>query len=219
MYLLIRRENRSGSSHLRTHIGDGRTLRHFQCCRTRSHVLVYISKTAFDRNLPQHFENDFFGIHTRLQFSGQIDFDHTRHFQTHRNTCHRRCDIHSADTDAEHADRAAVRSVAVTSHTDFSRRSKSCHMNGMADSISRSGYVDAEFFCRRCQINMVVRCFVVDIEQIVIQIADAAFGADTVKADGFKGKIRHNRIDVMGQCLIHFDKNFFPRNQTSGYIV
>ena len=66
---------------------------------------------------------------------------------------------------------------------------------------------------------MVVRCFVVDIEQIVIQIADAAFGADTVKADGFKGKIRHNRIDVMGQCLIHFDKNFFPRNQTSGYIV
>ena len=110
-------------------------------------------------------------------------------------------------------------SMAVTAHADLTRCSESCYVNSVTDSVTRSGYMYTKSLCRRCQINMIIRCFMIHIEQIVIQIADTAFSTNPVKTDGFKCKISHNCIDVMSQCLIYFDKYLFSRHHTSGYIM
>ena len=62
---------------------------------------------------------------------------------------------------------------------------------------------------------MVIRCLVVYIQKVVIQVTYAALCADPVKTDGFKSQIGHNGVDIVCKCLIDFDKNFFPRNHAS----
>ena len=60
---------------------------------------------------------------------------------------------------------------------------------------------------------MVIRCLVVDLEQVVINIADGQFGPHPVQVQGFKSQIGHDRIDVVGQGLIHRHFDFLARHQ------
>ena len=147
MYLLVCRENRSGCAELCTHVCDGRSLWNLKFCCSRSYILVYVSKTALDRNTAKHLKDHFFCIYTRFQFSGQINLYDSRHFESHRNSCHGCCHVHSSDTDAQHSNGAAVWCMAVTTHADLARCAESCYMYGMADTVSRSGYMYAEFLC------------------------------------------------------------------------
>ena len=66
------------------------------------------------------------------------------------------------------------------------------------------------------EINVVVRRLVIQIQQVVVQIADAALGANPVQAHLLKGQIGHNRIDIMGQGLIHLQENVLPRDHVGG---
>ena len=53
--LRIRRENRGCRPHLSTHIGDRGSRRDLQSCCAWSYILIYISKSAFDRDELEHF--------------------------------------------------------------------------------------------------------------------------------------------------------------------
>ena len=89
----------------------------------------------------------------------------------------------------------------------------------MTDAVAGPGYIHSEPLRRGLEINMVIRRLVVHIQQVVIQIAHAAFRAHPVQADGLKGQISHNRIDVVSQGLVHPDKHFLPRNHVAGDVV
>ena len=62
---------------------------------------------------------------------------------------------------------------------------------------------------------MVIRCFVIYIQKVVIQITYAALCADPVKTDGFKSQIGHNGVDIVCKCLIDFDEYLFSRYHAS----
>ena len=93
----------------------------------------------------------------------QVYFDDLRHFQTHRNTGHCRCHVHTTHADAQHADGTTVRCVAVTTHAQLARNTKSRYMYRMADSVARSGNMHTITLCHRLQINVVIRRLVIQI--------------------------------------------------------
>ena len=59
---------------------------------------------------------------------------------------------------------------------------------------------------------MVVRRLIIQVQQVVVQIANAALGPDPVQPHLLESQIGHNRIDIMGQGLIHLQENVLPRN-------
>ena len=68
----------------------------------------------------------------------QHDIYHTGHLQAHGYTGHSRRYIHTSHTDTEHADRSAVRCMAVAAHTDLTGSTEARHMNRMTDPVARS---------------------------------------------------------------------------------
>ena len=94
--------------------------------------------------------------------------DDSWHFQSHWHASHCCCNVHAANTDAEHSDGTAMWCVAVTTHADLSRCSETCYVDSVADTVSRSGYMNSETFGCRLKIDVVVRCFEVYIEKIVV---------------------------------------------------
>ena len=59
---------------------------------------------------------------------------------------------------------------------------------------------------------MVIRRLIIQIKQVVIQIAYAGLYLRPVKSNGLKCQVCHNCIDIMGKCLIYLQKNFLPKN-------
>ena len=147
--LLICREDRGRRPHLCTHVCDRHTLGNFKSFCTRSYILVHISETALDRYTAKHLKNNFLGVYTRTKFSGQIYLDDSRHFQSHRDTGHCCRDVHTTNTDTQHANCTAVRSMAVTTHRKLARCAETGYLNGMAYSVTRTGNMYTKTLCCR----------------------------------------------------------------------
>lgn len=122
-------------------------------------------------------------------------------------------------TDAEHSDGSAVGRVAVATHADLARHAKAGRMHCMADAVARPRDPHAALPRSRLQIDVVVRRFMVDVEQVVVQVAHTALRAHPGQADGLKGQIGHHRVDIVGQGLVYPEKNFFPGRQTALHIM
>ena len=210
-HLPVRRENRRSGPHLRTHVRDRRALRHLQRFNSWPCVLIDAAETALDALAAQHLEDNLFCVDAGLQPSREKNFDYPGHCQTHRQAGHRGRHVHAADADAEHPERPAVRRVAVPAHAKRPRLAEARHVHGVADAVAGAREIDAVFTRRGLQINVVVRRHVVHVEQIVVEIADAALGAHAFKPDGLKGQIGHNGVDVVCQSLVHRDKQLFTR--------
>ena len=58
--------------------------------------------------------------------------------------------------------------MAVTSHAQLARNTKARYMNRMTDAVARSGNMYAIAFCHRLQVNVVIRSFVIQIQQVVV---------------------------------------------------
>ena len=99
--------------------------------------------------------------------------------------------------------------VAVAAHADLARNAKACHMNGMANAVARARNIHAVLAGHRLQINVIIGGHIVHIQQVVVQIAYAALGAHARQANGFKGKVGHHSVDVVGQGLVNLNENFF----------
>ena len=168
LHLLVRRENGRRSPHLGTHICDGGALGDLQSCRTRAYILVDFAETALDALTAEHLEDDLLGVDAGFKLTGEVDFDYFGHFEAHRDTGHRGGHVHAADADAEHADRAAVRCVAVAAHADLAGDAEAGDMHGVADAVAGAGDVDAVLFGCALQVNMIVRGHIVDVEEIVV---------------------------------------------------
>ena len=66
---------------------------------------------------------------------------------------------------------------------------------------------------------MIVRRLVIHIEQVVIQVADAALCPHAVQTDRLEREIRHNRVDIVRQRLVDIKKNFLSGNHASRYVM
>ena len=97
--------------------------------------------------------------------------------------------------------------VAVAAHADFTGCAEAGDLHGVADAVAGAGNPDTKLFGGRLQINVVIRGLVVDVQQVVIQIADAALGAHAGQTDGLERQVGHDRVDVVGQRLIDLDKD------------
>ena len=166
----IRREDRGGGTHLRTHVRDGETLRYRQRLYTLANVLEDLPETALDGDAAKHLEDDFLCVHTGLQPAREVHLNNLRHRKTHRNACHRGRDIHTADADGQHADRPTGRGMAVTTHQKLTRDRETGGLHHVADTVSRSRYIYAGLLCDGPKIVMIVRRLEIDIQQIMIQI-------------------------------------------------
>ena len=58
--------------------------------------------------------------------------------------------------------------MAVAAHTQLARNTKARYVNRMADTVARSGNMYAIAFCHRLQVNVVIRSFVIQIQQVVV---------------------------------------------------
>ena len=195
---IICRENRTGRTKLCPHIGNRYSVLYLQLQCTRTCVFINFSQSAFHRIAAQHFQNHILGTAPRLQLSNEIYTNNLRHFQPHRHPRHSCCNIHSTYTNTHHSNGTAVRRVAVATHRQLSGSAKPCNMYSMTDAISRSGYINSVFFCNRLQINMIIRCFIIQVQQIVIQVTHACFYLCPIQANLLKGQIRHNCVNIMG---------------------
>ena len=83
----------------------------------------------------------------------------------------------------------------------------------MADAVAGLGQHQAVTLGDGLQVDMVVRGLVVDLQQIVVNVADGQLGADPVQVQGLKGQVGHDRIDIVGQGLIHRQFDFITRHQ------
>ena len=218
-HLLIRGEDGGRCAQLCTHVRDGGTLGYLQRRRAGTGVLIHIAKTTLDGDAAQHFQNDFLCVDAGAQRAGQAHIDDAGHLQAHGHTGHSRGDVHAADADAEHTDGTAVRGVAVTAHADFARCAEAGDLHGVADAVAGAGDPDTKLFGGRLQINVVVRGLVVDVEQVVVKVTDAALGTHAGQADGFERQIGHDRVDVVGQRLIDLDKDLLTGGHAALDIV
>ena len=205
--LLIRRENGGGRAHLSAHVGNSRALVHRQGGGSRAHILKDLAQSALDAHPAQHLQNHFLGVAAWLQVAGQVYFNNLRHFKTHGGGY-----VHAAHADAQHADGAAVGRVAVAAHAQLAGRAEAGHLDGVADAVAGPGHVNPVALGHGLQVNVVVRRLVVQIQQVVVQVADAGLHLGSVQADGLEGQIGHHRVDVMGQGLVHFQEDLLPRD-------
>ena len=84
-------------------------------------------------------------------------------------------------------------------------------MNGVHDAVPRPRQPNAVVLRQGLQENVVVRRLAIHVEQIVIQIANGHLGLDPRNADAFKSEVRHNRVDIVRQRLVHLQRNIRAR--------
>ena len=64
--------------------------------------------------------------------------------------------------------------------------------------------------------GVVIGSLVVEIQQVVIQIADGGFHSGALDTQSFHSQIGHDRIDVVGQGLVNLQGDFLAGNQLRG---
>ena len=202
----IRRKDRGGGTHLRTHVRDGETLRYRQRLYTIADVLEDLSETALDGDTAKHLEDDFLCVHTGLQPAREVHLDNLRHRKTHRNACHRGRDVHATDTDRQHADGTTRWGMAVTTHQKLTLDRETGGLYHVADTVSRSRYIYAGLLCDGPKIVMIVRRLEIDIQQIMIQIRYRGLHLRR-NAQLLEAEIGHDRIDIVRERLIDLDKH------------
>ena len=216
-YLCVRREYGSGSAHFRAHIGNGQPFRDGQGFHPFSHIFIDFAHAAFHRVPAEHLKDNILGSRSRLEMALQFHFHHFGHFQHIRESGQSHSDIHAAHADSQHAQGTAARRMAVAAQKQSPRFAEAAALQGMADPVSCLGKDQPVFLGNGLQIDMVIRCFVVDLQQIMIDVADGQFGPDPFQVQCLKSQIGHNGVDVMRQGLIHCHLDFFSRHQTGRF--
>lgn len=79
--------------------------------------------------------------------------------------------IHPTYTDGKHAHGTAAWRMAVAAQKKQARFGKTAAVQGVADAIARFGKDKAVFFSKGLEINMVVRRLVIDLQQVMVNVA------------------------------------------------
>ena len=147
----------------------------------------------------------------------QFHLHHFRHFHYIGESGQGHGNIHAAHPNGQHAQGTAAGGMAVAAQEQSPRLAKPAALQSMADAVPGFGQDQTVFLSNGLQVNMVIRSFVVDLQQVVVNVADGQFGPYPVQVQGFKSQISHNRIDVVGQGLIHRHFDFLARHQISRF--
>ena len=208
---LVCREDGTGCAQLCAHVGDGGTLGNFHRLNARADVLVDTAQTALDRVAAEHLEDDILAGAARTELAGQIDPDDLRHFQTDGQTGHCGRAIHTAAADGQHTDGTAGGGVTVGAEAGLARDAEPRILDAVHDAVARTREVDAVLLGNGGQEDVVIRGVGVDIQQVVVEVADRNFGADPFDAHALECQIAHDGVDVVGQGLVEFQINLIAR--------
>jgi len=92
--------------------------------------------------------------------------------------------------------------VAVRTDQRFAGHAEALHVHGMADPIAGTAIPDAEFFTRAQQKKMVVGIFVIELQQIMIDILRGQFCPHPRHLHGFESQHDQCAGRILGQGLI-----------------
>ena len=203
--LLVGGEDGGGGAHFRAHIGDGHPLPHFQRGGAGAHVLECLAQTALDTQAAEHLQDHFLAVDTGPELTREVDPDHLGNLDGHGQARHGGGHVHAAHTDAQHTDGTAVGGVAVAAHAQLAGGTEPGHMDRVHDAVAGPGHMDTQPLCYGLEVNVVIGGLVVQVQQIVVQIADGGFHPGTLQSQSLHRQIGHHRVDVMGQGLVHPD--------------
>ena len=112
--------------------------------------------------------------------------------------------VHSARAHGEHTDAAACGCVAVGADKGLAGNSEPLKMNLMANSVARTGIINAVLFCDRTDKAVVVGIFKTGLQGVVVNISDRALGFYSRDSHGLKFKVCHGSGCVLCEGLVDF---------------
>ena len=157
--------------HFSAHIGDGHAFRYGKGFCPVTYIFEELSRAALDGNAAQHFKDDILCRYSGTQMARQVHLDNLRHLQDIRKAGKSGGNIHPTYTDGKHAHGTAAWRMAVAAQKKQARFGKTAAVQGVADAIARFGKDKAVFFSKGLEINMVVRRLVIDLQQVMVNVA------------------------------------------------
>ena len=103
--------------------------------------------------------------------------------------------------------------MAVAAQKQGTRFAEAAALEGMADAVAGFGQDQSVFLGNGLQVDVVIRSLVVNLQQIVIDVAHGQFRPYPVQIQSFKSQVGHHRIDIVGQGLIHRHLDFLSGDQ------
>ena len=187
----------------------------------RAGVLQHTAGPTFYREAPGNSQRQVLGPNAGFKTPGQAHVHHPGHFQVKGLPGHSRCNVDSPRSQSQHPKSAAGGRVAVRAQKRSSGQGEPPAVNQVTDAVSGPGHADSILFTHGDQIGVVVGVPVVQIDHVVVQIADRALGPDLWNAEGFKGNISQHPQSILGQGLVDAQGDLIsllrlPLNQVGG---
>ena len=204
---IVRRENGGCCAQFCTHVGDGSTFRNRQGLDTLAAILDDLANAALYGHPAQHFQNDILCSHPRRKLAGQFYLDNLRAGDVVRTAAHCHCNIQTAGTHGDHTDTAACGGMAVRADQGLARHAKALQMHLMADTIARTGEIDAVLLGNAADETVVICVFETALQGVVIDIGNAALRAYTGNSHCLKFQICHCAGGILCQCLVDADSD------------
>ena len=202
---LVGGEDGASSAQLCAHVGDGGALGHLHGGDAGADVLVHTAQTALDRVAAEHFEDDVLAGTAGPQLAGQGDANDLGHLEADGQARHGGSTVHAAAADGQHTDGAAGGGVAVGAEARFARDAEAGILHAVHDAVAGAGKVDAVLLGDGSQEDVVIGGVGVDIQQVVVEVADRHLGAHPLDAHAFQSQIAHDGVDVVGEGLVELD--------------
>lgn len=172
---------------------------------TRPVVLDDLTDATLHVVTPQHFQDDVLRADPVGQRTAEPYAENFRHFEIERFAGHGESHVESAGAEGQHAQRSGGRRMGVGTDERLAGFAESFLMHGMADAVARSRIPHAEFFAGRLQEDVIVRVFVVRLQEIVIDVLHGTFRSHALDAHGFEFEHHERTGGVLRQGLVDAD--------------
>ncbi len=158
---------------------------------------------------PQHLQNHVLGTDPVRQSTREAHTEDAGHLQGKGMAGHGHRNLQAARPHCEHAQCSSRRSVTVRAQQGLPGGSKSLLVYRVADSVARSAEPEPVFSCRAQQKAVVIRVFVVFLEEVVVHVLNRTLGLDTCHAHGFEFEHDQRAGCVLGEGLIDLQRDLF----------
>ncbi len=167
---IVRREHRSGVSHLLPHVRDHMAVHRGQPFQARPIVLDDVPGTALHSVAAKHFQDDILGTHPIRQFPGQLHAHDLRHVEIERFSTHGYGHSQTASPHCQHSQGTGSAGMAVGAKKGLARFSKAFHVHRMADAGPGRAEPQAEPLTGTTQEQVIIGVAVVSLQQVVVNV-------------------------------------------------
>ena len=145
-----------------------------------------------------------------------MDTDNLRHCQCEWRTGHSAGYIKATGSDCQHSKTAPCRCMGVGTQKCLSRKAEPLQVNLVADSVTRTGEIEAILFGKALEEQVVVRILVVGLDSVMVNIGYRKLSLHPLDTDSLELQVYHGSSCILSQGLVDLYGNLFSSLHLAG---